>query len=84
VVLVEERVAKERRSALGRGAVHLAAERDERLVVAVVDGRRRDDLGWLLPGARRARRAVELRESFPLRCRARTISICTTCSDWLR
>jgi len=27
------------------------AEPDERFVVAVVDGRRRDDLGLLLPGA---------------------------------
>lgn len=66
VVLVEERVAKDRRSALGRRAVHLAAERDESLVAAALDGRRRDDLGGLLAGAWLARRAVELREAFPL------------------
>jgi hypothetical protein len=64
---VEERVAKESRSALGRRAVDLAAERDVRLLpVGVVAGWRRDDLGGLLPGARRARRAVELREAFRL------------------
>lgn len=45
--------------------MHLAAERDERLVAAAVVGRRRDDLGGLLAGARLARRAVELREAFP-------------------
>jgi len=64
---VEERVAKESRSALGRRAVDLAAERNERLLGAVVaTGWRRDDLGRLLPGARRTRRAVELREAFGL------------------
>jgi len=64
---VEEMVAKESRSALGRRAVDLAAERNERLLVAVVAARwRRDDLGGLLPGARRTRRAVELREAFRL------------------
>jgi hypothetical protein len=68
---VEERVAEERRGALGRRLVDPAAEREERLPVAVGVGRvagwRGDDPGGLLPGARRTRRAVdELREAFRL------------------
>jgi hypothetical protein len=42
--------------------VHLASERDKGRL-AVVDVLRRDDLGGLLPGARRARCVVELRQA---------------------
>lgn len=63
VVVVDERVAQERRCALRGRVAHLAGERDERLLLAVW---RRDDLGGLLPEARGARRAVELSEAFML------------------
>jgi hypothetical protein len=60
-----QRMAEEHRSAFRRRFVHLAGERHKGHS-PVVAGLCRDNLGGLLPGARNARRAVELREAFLL------------------